>query len=122
MTQTILAVEDNDPNYHLLEQILTQQNYAVVRAKNGAEGLVKAAELLPNLILLDLRLPQMDGWQMARELRADPYLQHIPVIAVSVEVDPVADRQRALDAGCDAYVAKPFTIVDLVNIIARFLS
>lgn len=120
MTDTILVVEDKDSNYHLLEQFLSRQNYDVIRARDGAEGLALAAEVHPQLVLLDLRLPQVDGWQMATQMKADAGLRDIPIIALSVEVEPM-DRQRALNAGCDEYIAKPFKIAELKNMIEHFL-
>jgi two-component system cell cycle response regulator DivK len=109
--KTILLVEDVEDNRDLVVQIL-ENHYTVVEARDGLEGLEKAKALRPDLIILDLALPKMDGWEAARRIKADPDLKHIPIIALTAYAME-GDEAQALDAGCDAYVAKPVLPKDL---------
>lgn len=109
--KTILLVEDVEDNRDLVVQIL-ENHYTVVEARDGLEGLEKAKALRPDLIILDLALPKMDGWEAARRIKADPDLKHIPIIALTAYAME-GDESQALDAGCDAYVAKPVLPKDL---------
>jgi two-component system cell cycle response regulator DivK len=108
---TILLVEDVEDNRDLVVQIL-ESEYTVVEARDGMEGLEKARTLRPDLVLLDLALPKMDGWETARRIKADPDLKHIPIIALTAYAME-GDEAQALEAGCDAYVAKPVLPKDL---------
>jgi two-component system cell cycle response regulator DivK len=109
--KTILLVEDVEDNRDLVVQIL-ESEYTVVEARDGMEGLEKARTLRPDLVLLDLALPKMDGWETARRIKADPDLKHIPIIALTAYAME-GDEAQALEAGCDAYVAKPVLPKDL---------
>jgi two-component system, cell cycle response regulator DivK len=101
----ILVVEDVEFNRDLIVQLL-EDSYEVVTAVDGREGLELARSTAPALILMDLSLPGLDGWEATRRIKADPMLRHIPVIAVSAHA-MTGDEQRARDSGCDDYISKP---------------
>ena len=101
----ILIVEDVEFNLDLLVQLL-EDDYELVIARDGAEGVEKAAAVIPDLILMDMSLPVLDGWQATRTIKADPKLGQIPVIGLSAHAMS-GDRQKALDAGCVEYLTKP---------------
>ena len=102
----ILLVEDNEMNRDMLSRRLAKKGYEVVIATNGHEGLEKARSERPDLILMDMSLPEMDGWETTRRLRADTSIRHIPVIALTAHAMS-GDRERALEAGCNDYDIKP---------------
>lgn len=118
--KTILLIEDVEDNRDLVVQIL-ESEYTVVEARDGQEGLEKARAEHPHLILLDLALPKMDGWEAARRLKADPSLKAIPIIALTAYAME-GDEARALEAGCDAYVAKPILPKDLRATVRKVLE
>jgi CheY-like chemotaxis protein len=101
----ILVVEDIESNIDLIIQLL-EDKYKLVVAKNGAEGVKKSHQEKPDLILMDMALPVMDGWEATRQIKADEHLKHIPVIGLS-SYAMNGDAQKALDAGCDDYLTKP---------------
>ena len=102
----ILYVEDNDDNIYMLQNRLTRQGFDVLIARDGASGVDMARSERPDLILMDLGLPVLDGWEAARRLKADPATCRIPVIALSAHAMS-GDRVQALEAGCDEYDVKP---------------
>ena len=102
----ILYVEDNDDNIYMLQNRLTRQGFDVLIARDGASGVDVAKVERPDLILMDLGLPVLDGWEAARRLKADPATCRIPVIALSAHAIS-GDRVQALEAGCDEYDVKP---------------
>ena len=102
----ILYVEDNDDNIYMLQNRLTRQGFDVLIARDGASGVDMARSERPDLILMDLGLPVLDGWEAARRLKADPATCRIPVIALSAH-SMSSDRVQALEAGCDEYDVKP---------------
>ena len=102
----ILYVEDNDDNIYMLRNRLTRQGFDVLVARDGASGIDMARSERPDLILMDLGLPVLDGWEAARRLKADPATCRIPVIALSAHAMS-GDRVQALEAGCDEYDVKP---------------
>ncbi len=118
--KTILLIEDVEDNRDLVVQIL-ESEYTVAEARDGQEGLEKARAVRPHLILLDLALPKMDGWEVARRLKADPALKAIPIIALTAYAME-GDEARALEAGCDAYVAKPILPKDLRAMVRGVLE
>ena len=101
----ILIVEDQDINMDLLVQLL-EDKYTLLRATDGAAGLQLAEAERPDLILMDLSLPVLDGWEAARRLKSDPRLCHIPIIALTAHA-MLGDEERARQCGCDDYMAKP---------------
>jgi len=103
---TVLYIEDNEQNYYLVNVLLKTQDYRVLWAQDGREGIEKALELRPDLILLDIQLPVMDGYEVARRLRSNPDLSSVPIIAVT-SYAMAGDREKAVNAGCDGYIEKP---------------
>jgi two-component system, cell cycle response regulator DivK len=116
----ILVVEDVDFNRDLLVQLLEDQ-YEVIEALNGQEGIAYAQRERPDLILMDLSLPVMDGWEATRRLKADEQLRSIPVIALTAHA-MVGDEQKALAAGCDDYLVKPLDEEVLMARIAKYIG
>jgi CheY-like chemotaxis protein len=106
VNRRILLIEDNEQNRYLVAFILKASGWEVVHAVDGPSGLALAAESEPALILLDIQLPGMDGYEVARALRADPRLEAVPVIAVT-SYAMAGDRERCLEAGCNGYLEKP---------------
>ena len=100
----ILVVEDNRDNMILITDVLKSLNYEVLQATDGEQGVEKAAAERPDLILMDLSLPRMDGWTAARQIKNTAELQHIPIIALTAHA-MMGDRERAIEAGCDDYVS-----------------
>jgi two-component system cell cycle response regulator DivK len=106
MTKKILVVEDDPDNRRIVEKVLAVDGYTVVEAVDGIEALSKAQAERPDLILMDLALPNMDGWEATRRLKADPLTSRIPVVALTA-VAMRGDEERARAAGCDDYLSKP---------------
>ncbi len=117
----ILVVEDNRDNMTLITDILESLNYAVISAFDGQQGVLLAQSELPNLILMDLSLPLMDGWTATREIKKNTSLKKIPIIALTAHAMS-GDRERALEAGCDDYVSKPINVPDLLVKITTLLA
>ena len=110
----ILIVEDNELNRDMLSRRLVKRGYEIVLAVDGGEGFAKAGTEMPDLILLDMSLPVMDGWQVARALKAHETLKKIPVIALTSHA-MAGDREQALAAGCDDYDTKPIELPRLLE-------
>ena len=106
MKKKILYIEDNEQNLYLVKFLMEKHGYEVSAAMDGQEGIDSAAELRPDLILLDIQLPHMDGYSVARKLRANPDLSGIPIVAVT-SYAMAGDRDKALCAGCNGYIEKP---------------
>lgn len=121
MSKRILVVEDNPDNRILITDVLTSLNYEVLVAVDGEEGVKKANAEIPDLILMDLSLPQMDGWAATGQIKSNPQLVHIPIIALTAHA-MVGDRERALEAGCDDYVSKPIDLRELAGKLAKYLG
>lgn len=102
----ILLVEDNEMNRDMLSRRLQRRGYSVVIAQDGEQGLAMASSESPELILMDISLPRMDGCEVTRRLKADPRTRHIPIIALTAHA-LVTDRVKAINAGCDDYDTKP---------------
>jgi CheY-like chemotaxis protein len=117
----ILIVEDNELNRDVLSRQLVRRGHRVESAADGLVGLTLARQHAPDLILLDLGLPGIDGWECARRLKADPATSHIPIIALTAHA-MVGDRQQALDAGCDDFDTKPIDLTVLLEKMARLLE
>jgi two-component system, cell cycle response regulator DivK len=115
MCTKILLVEDDEMNGDMLARRLQLKGYLVVQAITGIEGLAMASSETPDLILLDMSLPELDGWEVTRRLKADGGTRPIPVIALTAHA-LVGDRTRVLQAGCDDYDTKP---VDLRRLLAK---
>jgi two-component system cell cycle response regulator DivK len=117
----ILLVEDNEMNRDMLARRLAKKGYEVVMAVNGAEGVELAKTQAPDLILMDMSLPVMDGWEATRQLKASADTQTIPVIALTAHA-MAEDCRKALDAGCDDYDTKPIEMARLLGKIQAFLE
>lgn len=105
----ILYIEDNPENRLLVKRILEAEGYSVIEAADGLVGLEIAARMQPDLILLDINLPEMDGYDLARRFRDTPGLQQVPILAITANVMQ-GDRERTLEAGCDGYIQKPIDV------------
>lgn len=116
----ILLVEDNEMNRDMLSRRLLRQGYAVVLALDGQNGVELAQTEAPDLVLMDMSLPVLDGWEATRRLKADAATQHIPVIALTAHAMS-SDRERALEAGCDDYDTKPIELPRLLGKIETLL-
>jgi two-component system, cell cycle response regulator DivK len=121
MTIKILYIEDNDQNFYLVNFILHVKGYEVIRARDGREGIDLAGSAGPRLILLDIQLPGMDGYATARELRKNPTLAAIPIIAVT-SYAMAGDREKAIAAGCTGYIEKPINPKTFTGQIEPFLG
>ena len=106
MKGKVLVIEDNEQNLYLVRFILEQGNYEVFAALDGKSGIEMAALLKPDLILLDIQLPVMDGYAVARNLRQNPVLADTPIVAVTSYAMP-GDREKVMEAGCSGYIEKP---------------
>ena len=120
MKATILVIEDNETNMYLVTFILEKSGYQVIQARDGQAGIALARQSRPALILLDIQLPVMDGYAVARELRENNELRDIPIVAVTSHA-MVGDRERVLAAGCGGYLEKPINPVTFVSEIEQYL-
>ncbi|HKP46512.1 MAG TPA: response regulator [Pyrinomonadaceae bacterium] len=119
MPNTILIADDHDDNRELMQLLLAGAGYEVREARNGSECLALAREHLPDLIVMDLSMPELDGWGVFKELRADTRTLRIPCMAVTAHAD--LDRGEALKKGFNAYVSKPFTSDVLLETVAGLM-
>ncbi len=119
--RTILYVEDNPENKLLVRRVLEAQGYRVVDADDGLSGIRVAQEIQPDLILMDINLPGMDGYEAATKIKSIPSLRHVPIVALTANVMQ-GDRERSLAAGCDGYLPKPIDIDQLIEQIEAFLA
>ncbi len=117
----ILLVEDNEMNRDMLSRRLIRRGFDVVIAMDGAQGVDMAASEAPDLILLDMSLPVMNGWDVAQKLKADSSTSSIPIIALTAHAMG-GDREKALDAGCDEYETKPIEFKRLLEKMNKFLG
>ncbi|HUJ38648.1 MAG TPA: response regulator [Hyphomicrobium sp.] len=117
----ILYVEDNEDNLYMLSKRLSRRGYEVIAARDGESGVAMAASDAPALILMDLSLPGIDGWEATRRLKAGEATRHIPVIALSAH-SMAGDREKALAAGCDDYDTKPVDLQRLLGKITELLA
>ena len=120
MSKRILVVEDQEDNRRILRDLLMSADYEIMEAENGEEALTAAAKQRPDLILMDIHLPIMDGYEATRRIKADPTLTHVPIIAVTSHALSGA-KARAQAAGCDDFVPKPFSPRQLLAKIRQLL-
>lgn len=118
--QKILIVEDVELNIDLLVQLL-EDDYELIVARDGAQGLELIRQQQPDLVLLDMSLPLLDGWEVARQVRSDPALRALPLIGLSAHAMS-GDAERALEAGCNDYLTKPLNDAELFNRLAHWLG
>ena len=117
----VLIVEDNDKNMKLVRDVLQFKGYQTLEATSGREGVRMALEHLPNLVLMDIQLPDMDGVSALAEIRAHPHGQKIPVFAVTASVMP-HDQQRIEASGFDAFISKPINVKSFLETVGRFVA
>jgi len=116
----ILYVEDNDDNIYVVKNRFTRAGFTVLVATDGAQGVAMAAAEKPDLILMDLRLPVVDGWEATRRIKAQPETRHIPIIALTAHAMS-GDREKALAAGCDDFDTKPVEMPRLLEKVRALL-
>ena len=121
VSQTILLIEDHEDNRIVYRTVLQHFGYTVLEAFDGEEGVRRAREELPDLILMDISIPRIDGWEATRILKADPATARIPVIALTAHALP-EDRDRATAVGCDGYLAKPIEPRRVLEEVQRALE
>ena len=121
MKRTVLVIEDNEQNLYLMNFILEHRGYRVIQARDGAAALEAARKIKPDLILLDIQLPEMDGYTVARLLRAGHDFELIPIIAVT-SYAMVGDREKAIEAGCTGYIEKPINPDTFVLEMEKYLQ
>jgi len=121
MTKRILVVEDQEDLRGVLRDLLSGSGYAVVEAADGQDGIDKAKSERPDLILMDIQLPVLDGYEATRQIKADPSLANTPIIAVS-SFAMKGDEEKARGAGCDHYVTKPYSPLQLLRTIRGVLG
>jgi two-component system, cell cycle response regulator DivK len=117
----ILVIEDNRDNMTLIVDVLLSLEYEVLQATDGEQGVAVAKQEAPDLILMDLSLPRMDGWTATRAIKSEQTLSHIPIIALTAHA-MVGDRERALEAGCDDYISKPINLKELARKLTQFIG
>ncbi len=117
---TILLVEDNEVNREMMRRRLQRRGYEVIDAVDGQEAILKAQTEHPSIILMDMSLPIIDGWDATARLKADPATSGIPIVGLTAHA-MVEDKQRALKAGCDDYATKPVEFEKLLAMIERFI-
>src|SRR6202162_5969907 len=121
MTKRILVVEDQEDLRGILRDLLAGSDYDVAEAADGRDGVAKAQSERPDLILMDIQLPVIDGYEATRQIKADPALKATPIIAVS-SFAMKGDEEKARASGCDHYVTKPYSPVKLLGLIRGFLG
>ena len=120
MKEKILIVEDNPLNMKLLEMVLRAKSYTLLKATDGEEALDMAMREQPDLIIMDIQLPKMNGLEVARRLRETPAFSHTPIIAITAYAMK-GDKERVIESGCDAYLSKPISTRELPEMIAEML-
>jgi len=120
MNKTILVIEDHEDNRRIMRDLLTSSGYEVIEAVTGEEGVTAAGTYRPDLILMDVQLPGLDGYEATRRIKENPNLQSIPIIVVT-SYALSGDDVKAFEAGCDAYVTKPYSPRELLAKIRKFL-
>ena len=120
MSKRILVIEDQEDNRRILRDLLTSVGYEMIGAVTGEEGVTLAETHLPDLILMDIQLPGLDGYEATRRIKANPALRQIPIIAVT-SYALSGDDVKAFEAGCDAYVTKPFVPRELLAKIREYV-
>jgi two-component system cell cycle response regulator DivK len=120
MSKRILLVEDQEDNRRIMRDLLSASGYELIEANDGEQGLALAESEVPDLVLMDIQLPGLDGYEVTRRIKANAALRHIPIIAVT-SYALSGDDQKAFASGCDGYVTKPFSPRQLLAKIREFL-
>ena len=121
MTKTVMIVEDNELNMKLFNDLLEAHGYATVQTKNGVEAVKLAREHRPDLILMDIQLPEVSGLQVTQWLKDDPDLAHIPVVAITAFAMK-GDEEKIRQGGCEAYLSKPISVVKFLETVRNFIG
>jgi two-component system cell cycle response regulator DivK len=121
MTKTVLLVEDNPHNRKIFSGMLTHSGFQVIEAEDGHQALAAMQKALPDIILMDLSIPGVDGWEVTRRLKADPRTKPVPIIALTAHAMR-GDEERAFAAGCDHYLAKPISPKKVVEEVRKILK
>ena len=121
MSKTVLIVEDNELNMKLFHDLLEAQGYQTLQTREGLQALALAREHRPDLILMDIQLPEISGLEVTKWLKEDDELRSIPVIAVTAFAMK-GDEERILEGGCEAYLSKPISVMSFIDLIKRFLG
>jgi two-component system cell cycle response regulator DivK len=121
MAKTILVIEDNQQNMYLTTFILEKQGHKVIQAWDGRQGIEAATKIAPDLILLDIQLPEMDGYTVAASLKANPLVAGVPIVAVT-SYAMAGDKERILAAGCNGYIEKPINPETFIAQLSEFLE
>ncbi|MCA9912644.1 MAG: response regulator [Anaerolineae bacterium] len=121
MTARILCVEDNPQNMRLVRKILKHEGYEVLEAVDGTSGIEMTETERPDLVLMDINLPDIDGLEATRRLKANADVSHIPIVALTANA-MYGDEERCLAAGCNGYVSKPVSKTKLIGVVEQFLS
>ncbi len=121
MGKRVLVIEDNRDNMTLIVDILSEFDYEVFQAFDGEAGIAMLEKEIPDLILMDLSLPRMDGWTAAKTIKSNPKQKDIPIIALTAHA-MIGDKERALAAGCDDYLSKPLDMRQLLNKLNTYLN
>jgi two-component system cell cycle response regulator DivK len=121
MAKTVLVIEDNQQNMYLTTFILEKHDYKVIQAWDGRQGIDAAAQKIPDLILLDIQLPEMDGYAVAASIKANPQLAKVPIVAVT-SYAMAGDKERILAAGCNGYIEKPINPETFIKQLSIFLE
>jgi two-component system cell cycle response regulator DivK len=121
MSKVILVIEDQEDNRRIMRDLLTSVDYRVIEAVTGEDGIRAAETHQPDLILMDIQLPDFDGYEATRRIKAQPDLRSIPIIAVT-SYALSGDDKKAFEAGCDAYVSKPFSPRALLARVREFVA
>lgn len=119
--KTVLLVEDNEDNLVVYRTILEHVGYTVIEARDGEEGVARATENIPDLILMDISIPKLDGWEATQRLKANDATKNIPIIALTAHALE-EDRQKATQVGCDGYLAKPVEPRRVVQEVEKFVG
>ena len=118
--EKILIVEDNPQNMKVVEMTLRPHGYSLIKATDGEEALKAVSSEEPDLIIMDVQIPKIDGLEVTRKLRQMPAFSHIPIVAVTAYAMR-GDKEKAIDAGCDAYLSKPVDTRELPKVVAEML-
>lgn len=121
MSETLLIIEDNEQNYYMMRFLLEKNGFQVIGAETGREGIDKALQYRPQAILLDIQLPEMDGYAVAAELKKHPEMEYVPIIAVT-SYAMMGDKERILSAGATGYIEKPINPETFVKEIRGYLG
>ena len=119
--RVILSAEDNDANRRIIRDLFGKKGYTIVEATDGEEAIALAKKVKPDVILMDIQLPKLSGYEAAKAIKADPALVHIPIIAVT-SYALSGDEEKAFQAGCDAYITKPFRPRTLLEMVEKYIG